>query len=119
MCNIQTAAIIRTDSFILHMTRTTLTEPTDFMILEELSDGKRNTAANLASHLDKDRNYLNTRLTTLADYGILEKIGPAENSGIYQITSRGIAAVQNQTLYQQNREQFEAILDSSEADSSR
>lgn len=94
--------------------QTRLTQPTDFQILEALSDGKQNTAVNLASQLNKDRGYLNNRLPVLADYGLLQKIGPAENSGLYQITPRGIAAVQNQTLYQQDTDRFEEVLDERE-----
>lgn len=66
-----------------------LAEPTDFQILEALSDGKRNTAANLSYVLDKDRSYINTRLPILADYDLVERVGPAPNSGLYEITTRG------------------------------
>jgi hypothetical protein len=70
-----------------------LAEPTDFEILEALADGKRNTAANLAYILDKDRSYINTRLPILADYDLLSRVGPAPNSGLYEITERGLAVV--------------------------
>ncbi|AOW79645.1 phage PhiH1 repressor protein [Halodesulfurarchaeum formicicum] len=70
-----------------------LAEPTDFEILEALSDGKRNTAANLSYILDKDRSYINTRLPILADYGLVDRVGPAPNSGLYEITERGIAVI--------------------------
>ncbi len=66
-----------------------LAEPTDFEILEALSDGRRNTAANLSYILDKDRSYINTRLPILADYTLVERVGPAPNSGLYEITERG------------------------------
>ncbi|MFB6086743.1 MAG: ArsR family transcriptional regulator [Halodesulfurarchaeum sp.] len=66
-----------------------LAEPTDFQILEALSDGRRNTAANLSYVLDKDRSYINTRLPILADYDLVERVGPAPNSGLYEITERG------------------------------
>lgn len=58
-------------------------------ILEALADGKRNTAANLAHILEKDRAYLNTRLPVLADYGLIDRIGPASKSGLYEITEKG------------------------------
>jgi predicted transcriptional regulator len=70
-----------------------LAEPTDFEILEALSNGKRNTAANLSYVLDKDRSYINTRLPILADYELVERVGPAPNSGLYEITDRGQAVL--------------------------
>ncbi|MGM0372202.1 MAG: ArsR family transcriptional regulator [Halobacteriota archaeon] len=70
-----------------------LAEPTDFEILEALADGKRNTAANLSYILDKDRSYINTRLPILADYGLVDRVGPAPNSGLYEITERGLAVI--------------------------
>jgi len=90
--------------------RIRLVQPTDFQLLDALSDGRRDTAANLAVKCDKDRNYLNTRLPVLADEGLVRRIGPAESSGLYQITPRGIAAVNYQSLYEHDRDQFEAIL---------
>lgn len=70
-----------------------LAEPTDFEILEALTDGKRNTAANLSYILDKDRSYINTRLPILADYKLVERVGPAPNSGLYEITDRGVEVI--------------------------
>lgn len=87
-----------------------LVHPTDFQILEALADGRRDTAANLAVTIGKDRNYLNTRLPVLADAELVQRIGPADSSGLYQITPRGVAAAQNQSLYQADREQFETAL---------
>ncbi len=91
-----------------------LVDPTDFQILRALSDGRRDTAANLAVIIDKDRNYLNTRLPVLADEGLIERVGPAESSGLYQITPRGVAAAQNQSLYAADRDQFETAIDEQE-----
>jgi len=90
--------------------RTRLVNPTDFQILESLADERRNTAANLVATIDKDRNYLNTRLPVLADEGLIERVGSAEHSGLYQITPRGVAAAQNQAVYRSNREQFEQVV---------
>ena len=90
--------------------QTRLVHPTDFQILEALTDGRRDTAANLAVTIGKDRNYLNTRLPVLADAGLVQRIGPADSSGLYQITARGVAAAQNKSLYQADREQFETAL---------
>lgn len=90
--------------------RTRLVHPTDFQILEALSDGRRDTAVNLAMILDKNRDYINTRLPVLADEGLIQRIGPADSSGLYQITPRGVVASQNQTLYKTDREKFEMAL---------
>jgi hypothetical protein len=76
-----------------------LTDPTDFEILDALSDGRRNTAANLAHLIDRTRPYINTRLPLLADYGLVERVGPAPNSGLYQITPRGLAALELRDQY--------------------
>ena len=65
-----------------------LTQPTDFEVLDSLSDGKRDVAANIAHRLEKDRAYLNTRLPHLNDYGLVEQIGPAEKAGLYEITEK-------------------------------
>jgi DNA-binding PadR family transcriptional regulator len=46
-------------------------------------------AANLAIELDKDRAYVNTRLPQLEAYGLLERVGPAPKSGLYEITPKG------------------------------
>jgi DNA-binding HxlR family transcriptional regulator len=73
--------------------------PTDFEVLEALSDGKRNTAANLAYEIDRNRSYLNTRLPVLAEHGLLERVGPAPNSGLYEITERGRTAVKLRDRY--------------------
>ena len=91
--------------------QTRLTQPTDFLILGSLSDGRRNTAVNIAEKIDKDRAYVNTRLPLLVDYGLIKKIGPVKSSGLYQITTRGVAASQNQSLYSQDREEFETVVD--------
>lgn len=90
--------------------RTRLVDPTDFQILDSLADGRRDIAANLAVAIGKDRNYLNTRLPVLADEGLVQRVGPAESSGLYQITARGVAAAQNHSLYKSDREQFETAL---------
>jgi predicted transcriptional regulator len=92
-----------------------LVDPTDFEILQALSDGKRNTAANLAIELDRDRAYLNSRLPVLADYGLLNQVGPAERSGLYEITERGIAAAKHREAYRRDdvdfEERIEAVLE--------
>lgn len=76
-----------------------LAEPTDFQILEALEERGRNTAQNLSLLLDKDRSYVNTRLPHLAELGLVERVGPAENSGLYEITERGVVVLDNRDAY--------------------
>lgn len=87
-----------------------LTYPTDFDILEALSDGKRNNAVNIAHEIDKNRSYINTRLPLLADYELVESVGPAPNSGLYEITDRGRAVLELEDAYQRDDADFEALL---------
>ncbi len=89
-----------------------LASPTDFDILESLSDGKRNTAANIAIDIDRDRAYINTRLPLLADHGLLERIGPAPNSGLYEITPKGRVVARHREAYHDDDTDFEALLKS-------
>lgn len=83
-----------------------LAVPTDFEILEALSDGERNNAVNLSHILDKNRAYINTRLPVLADYELVERVGPAPNSGLYAITEKGHVALENRDAYE-NDDDFE------------
>ncbi|MFO7926533.1 MAG: ArsR family transcriptional regulator [Halobacteriota archaeon] len=89
-----------------------LASPTDFDVLEALSDGKRNTAANIAIEIDRDRAYINTRLPLLADHGLLERIGPAPNSGLYEITKKGQLAYRHREAYHDEETDFEALIQS-------
>lgn len=86
-----------------------LASPTDFEILEALSDGRRNNAVNLSHLIDKNRSYINTRLPLLTDYGLLRRVGPAPNSGLYEITDRGQAALALRDRYDEV-EDFEALV---------
>ena len=76
-----------------------LRRPTDFLILEALEERGRNVATNLSFHTEKSRKNINTRLPVLDDYGLVAKIGPAERSGLYEITARGRAAVELRAQY--------------------
>jgi len=69
-----------------------LVEPTDFAVLAALVEG-RNTPVNLAVRLDLSRSYANERLSALTDYGLVRRVGPAEHSGLYELTERGRAAL--------------------------
>jgi hypothetical protein len=86
-----------------------LTE-TDFMMLERLEDG-RNIAANLALELDRARNYLNQRMGLLLDYGLVEKIGPLEDSGLYELTERGELVLEHRDLYHRDDVDFEEFIE--------
>jgi len=88
-----------------------LVQPTDFEILEALSDGRRNTAANIAHLIDRNRPYINTRLPILADYDLVDRVGPAPNSGLYAITQRGRAALDHREQYGEPDIDFETLLD--------
>lgn len=87
-----------------------LTVPTDFEILGALSDGKRNNAVNIAVEIDRNRSYINTRLPVLADYNLIERVGPASNSGLYMITKNGKIAAKHQEAYENDRAHFEAFI---------
>ena len=88
-----------------------LTVPTDFEILQILSNGRRNNAINIAAHLDKNRSYVNTRLPVLADYGLLDRVGPAPNSGLYEITAKGRVAANHLAEYEDDDVDFEALIE--------
>ncbi|MDH5019264.1 winged helix-turn-helix domain-containing protein [Halobacterium rubrum] len=87
-----------------------LAVPTDFEVLEALSDGKRNNAVNISHMLDKNRAYINTRLPVLADYGLVERVGPASNSGLYEITEKGQVVVEHREVYEESVEDFEEFV---------
>lgn len=88
-----------------------LAVPTDFDILDALSDGRRNNAVNLAHLLDKNRAYINTRLPILADYELVERVGPAPNSGLYEITERGITVAEHRSQYRKDGVDFDALIE--------
>lgn len=86
-----------------------LVRPTDFLILEALDEHGRNVATNLEAHTGKDRKNINNRLPVLGDYGLVEKIGPHDRSGLYEITGRGRAAKQLREYYDDVEEFDDAI----------
>ena len=87
-----------------------LRQPTDFLILEALEEKGRNVATNLAEHTGKSRKNINTRLPVLEDYGLVRKIGPAERSGLYEITSMGKAALVYRDQYDEV-DDFDALIE--------
>lgn len=89
--------------------RLKLTE-TDFLILGQLREG-RNLAANIALEIDRARNYVNQRMPYLLDYELVQKVGPMENSGLYELTERGRLAYEHRAKYADDDVDFEAFLD--------
>lgn len=87
-----------------------LRQPTDFLVLEALHTYGRNVAPNVAPIIDKSRKNVNNRLPVLADYGLVRKVGPAETSGLYEITARGIAALELRDRYDDPAE-FERLVE--------
>ncbi|WP_254864223.1 winged helix-turn-helix transcriptional regulator [Halovivax gelatinilyticus] len=91
-----------------------LRQPTDFLILEALEETGRNVAPNLASHTGKSRKNINTRLPVLEDYGLVEKVGPADRSGLYEITQLGKSALVHQSEYDEV-DDFDSLIASADA----
>ena len=87
-----------------------LTVPTDFDILQTLADGKRNNAINIAAELDRNRSYINTRLPILTDFGLVERVGPAPNSGLYVITPKGKIVANHREEYEDSDIDFEPFV---------
>jgi len=87
-----------------------LQRPTDFLILEVLADKGRNVAPNIALEIDKSRSHVNVRLPVLADYRLVRKVGPAESSGLYEITDRGEATLALREQYDSSDE-FEQLVE--------
>lgn len=88
-----------------------LVYPTDFEILEFLAEAGRNNAVNIAVGLDRDRSYINTRLRTLAEKDLVDRVGPAERSGLYEISERGAAAVEYREAYREEDVDFGAVVE--------
>jgi DNA-binding MarR family transcriptional regulator len=87
-----------------------LVDPTDFDILRFLEERGRHNAVNLSVGLDLDRSYVNARLRLLADQGLVYRVGPAEHSGLYEITDRGEAALDHRERYGDADVDFEALV---------
>lgn len=87
-----------------------LRQPTDFLILEALHAYGRNVAPNLAQITGKSRKNVNNRLPVLDDYGLVRKIGPAERSGLYEITDSGRVALRCRDEYDSTPD-FEALIE--------
>ncbi|GAA1337843.1 hypothetical protein GCM10009647_080460 [Streptomyces sanglieri] len=111
-------AIILTYYLCVDITRAIimkLRQPTDFLILDALAATGRNVAPNLEYHTGKSRQNINSRLPVLEDYGLVEKIGPKERSGLYEITSKGNAAIALRDRYEEV-DDFEVVLEQASSD---
>lgn len=75
-----------------------LVDPTDYKILAFLATRGRNNAVNIAAALEYDRSYVNTRLRALANAELVERVGPASNSGLYELTEAGRDEVSEWTV---------------------
>jgi hypothetical protein len=77
-----------------------LVQPTDFEILDALNQtGGRNVATNIAREVERDRSYINTRFSKLVEYGLVERVGPSDQSGLYDLTDRGKDALDYRDQY--------------------
>jgi hypothetical protein len=65
---------------------------------------------NIALEIDKNRSYVNTRLPVLNDYGLIEKVGPAERSGLYRITTLGEVALNHRDQYGKKDVDFDELI---------
>lgn len=84
--------------------------PIDFAILAELTDG-RNVAGNLHMTLDSSRQYVNERMGLIHDYGLVRRVGPNENVGLYEITEKGRAVVELREQYSDSDLDFDVLVD--------
>jgi predicted transcriptional regulator len=85
---------------------------TDFKILEALDDGERNIAANIALEIDANRGYINNRFSYLLSRDLVQRVGPKEQSGLYQITAKGKAAVNHKQKCLNNEvDDFESFVE--------
>ena len=87
-----------------------LQRPTDFLILEVLAEDGGNVAPNIALEIDKSRSHVNVRLPQLADYDLVRKVGPADNSGLYEITDKGEAVLTLRGFYDSS-DDFEHLVE--------
>lgn len=73
--------------------------PIDFDLLDALDEHGRNVARNLARVTEYDRDRINDRLSKLSRTPVLEHIGPAEMSGLYEITEEGKLLLEHRNQY--------------------
>ncbi|MCU4971155.1 winged helix-turn-helix domain-containing protein [Halobacteria archaeon AArc-m2/3/4] len=71
---------------------------TDEAILTILSDGRRQNQTNIAKILSKETTYVRDRLSYLKRNGLVERVGPSERSGLYEISPAGRAKLRLNSL---------------------
>ncbi|MFC7028526.1 hypothetical protein ACFQH8_16075 [Halomicroarcula sp. GCM10025710] len=81
--------------------RNALTTPTDLKILNILATGRRHNPRTIAAKLDRDQDYMGTRIRFLRDLGYL-KYAVIDKSGIFEITQRGLVAAWHTDRYVRN-----------------
>lgn len=69
-----------------------LTVPTEPEILEILSNGDRQTPANVAAHLDRNPQYMSQLLRILEEREYIRDAPPADRSGMWELTDLGAIA---------------------------
>jgi predicted transcriptional regulator len=91
--------------------RVKLSRPVDFDVLDALNEHGRNVARNLQHHIEASRAHINNRLPYLNDYGLVEKIGPDEDSGLYEITEKGRVALDLRDEYDRSDTDFDELVE--------
>lgn len=99
-----------------------LTPGVDFEILREYGDGHRNVPVNVGEALTDedgeqrwDTGYIRTRHRQLRGQRLLRRVGPSENSGLYEITERGYAALMLEDEYDESYEFEERVSECAQA----
>jgi len=80
-----------------HESKLRLRNPTDFEILDLMSDGERYTPGYVAECLDRDSGYMRNRIRELAGNGLIDRVG---NSTMYILTQRGRVALELRDQYE-------------------
>lgn len=88
-----------------------LSAPGNFDILQYLDDNGRNVAANIHLGIGKSRGYVNSELGKLEHEGLVRKIGPHEQSGLYEITDKGRAVLKHRDKYGRDDVDFDALVE--------
>lgn len=84
-----------------------LTE-TDFIVLDKLLEDSL--AANIAVEIDRSRKYVNSRMPYLPDYDLVERVGPIENTGLCELTTKGELVYEHRGAYHDDNEDLEDFI---------
>ena len=87
-----------------------LEQPTDFRILEALHSYGRNVGPNIARIADLEEDVVTDRLAVLSTAELVAMIGPADESGLFEITERGRISLRLREEYATTSD-FEALID--------